>query len=124
MHTVFVNHISIKLGGKKPVKMISQAKVPACRGSYLSLEKNWLNQECRCPEPRDAKRKTDVPEKKKKKTIIIMPVGSDRWEGPKKINFSELGRLRIVLISPFYHHPQPDIQGIHDETSVILRVLF
>ena len=91
MHTVFVNHISIKPGGKKPVKMISQAKVPACRGSYLSLEKNWLNQECRCPEPRDAKRKTDVPEKKKKKkkkktkkkkkkkkkTIIIMPVGSD-----------------------------------------------
>lgn len=27
----------------------------------------------------------------------IMPVGSDRWEGPKKTNFSELGRLRIVL---------------------------
>ena len=96
MRTVFVNHISIKPGGKKPVKMISQAKVPVCRGSYLSLGKNWLNQECRCPEPTDAKRKTDVPEKK----IIIMPVGSDRWEGPKKMNFSELGRLRISTFPP------------------------
>lgn len=44
--------------------MISQAKFPGCRGSYLSLEKNWLNQEYRRPEPTDAKRKTDVPEKK------------------------------------------------------------
>lgn len=100
--------------------MISQAKFPGCRGSYLSLEKNWLNQEYRRPEPTDAKRKTDVPEKK----IIIMPVGSDRWEGPKKMNFSELGRLRLVVISPFHHHPQPDIQGIYDETSIIIRVLF